>query len=562
MKKVIYLLVLAAAIFTGCEPLEDINNEIDAMPGEPNVGEFVYTLTEDDYDAFDLGFGSFDSEDQAKDSIPNLLADLYPLYGQGSSVLVNYNLYIGSAEGVSDYTNADIYSLTNSDYASAGSDAFGFYPDVNATPEIQDILMSQIAAPTEGQIVLAKYKQYTETPEVGLANIIEYNFAGSLEGWTSVEESGVDTVWTSETGYVQGNGYFGDQFSNVEWLVSPTVDLAGEDNLKFQITQELDFAGDTSLIKILVSTDYTGDVATATWDEITLANPATGNMASSEDYDFSAYDGQEINIAFKYTSIGDDPATPDDEGDAGRWRIQDLAIKTLGATGDTNSKGEYFMYTAGNWEAVEDIYYLSSADFDSMGTGSGQPGQYDNFSSSVSPNNYLPTFLELNFPYGQEEEELFVIYDYYSSSTGAQIRGNLYTYTNGMWNAHESTIETSLKFGFDNGVWVPDNTIRLTLGAAEFGYIESAFGTVSGFEDPVSSMVQYSNFDRRPSEPAYWSNEMLLTVFADLLSNELAPNAENEQKYVLKYAIYDGASGEEEMSLIKLDGEWVLNTEE
>lgn len=563
MKKAIYLLALVGAVLTGCDPLDDINNEIDALPAAANVGEFEYTLTDEDYENFNLGFGNFDSEEQAKDSIPSLLSELYPLYGQNSSVLVNYNLYIGNAEGVSDYTNSDIYELTNSDYASTGSDAFGFYPNVNATSEIPDVLATQISAPTEGQIVLAKYDQYTETPTVGLASIVEYNFVGSFEGWTSVEESGADAVWTSESGYVQGNGYFnGDQNSNVEWLVSPTVDLAGEDNLKFQITQELDFAGDTSLIKILVSTDYSGDVLTATWDEITLANPATGDMASSEDYDFSAYDGQQINIAFKYTSIADDPLTPtEDEGDAARWRIQDLAIKTLGATGETNSKGEYFIYTSGSWEAVENIYYLSSADFDSMGTGSGQPGQYDNFSSSVSPDNYLPTFLELNFPYGQEEEELFVIYDYYSSSTGAQIRGNLYTFTDGMWNAHESTIETSLKFGFDNGAWVPDNTVRVTLTGTEFSYIISEYGTTPGFEEPVASLNQYSNFDRRSSDPAYWSEDMLKTVFIDLLENVLAPGAEDEQKYVLSYAIYDGSSGVEQMAFIKLNGEWDINPE-
>ena len=117
-----------------------------------------------------------------------------------------------------------------------------------------------------------------------------------------VEESGVDAVWTSESGYVQGNGYFGDQYSNVEWLVSPLIDLSAESDLKFQITQELDYAGDASLLKIMVSTDYSDDVLTATWDEIILSYPATGDMAPSEDYDFSAYDGQTITIAFKYES--------------------------------------------------------------------------------------------------------------------------------------------------------------------------------------------------------------------------------------------------------------------
>ena len=550
MKKVIYLLVVVATVFTGCNPLEDINNEIDALPQDPNVGSFEYTVTDEDYSALELGFGSFDSELQVKELVPALLSDLYPLYGQGSSVLVNYNLYIGNAEGVSDFTSSDVYSFTNSDYATTGSDAFGFYPNVNATSQIPDVLAAQIATPTEGQVVLAKYKQYTEVPVVGLASLVEYNFAGSFEGWASQEEFGNDEVWTTETGNVRGNGYFGTQIANIEWLVSPAIDLDGEDNLKFQITQELDFATDASLVKILVSTDYAGDVLTATWDEITLASPATGDMASSEDYDFSAYDGQEINVAFKYEST---------DSDASRWRIADMSIKTLGATGATDSKGEYFMYTGGSWEAVEDIYYLTSADYDSMGTASGQPGQYNNFSSSTSPDNYLPTFLELNFPFGQEDQELFVIYDYFSSSTGAQRRGNLYTFTDGMWNAHESTIESSLQFGYDNGVWVPDNTIRHDLDGSDYDYITSTFAAVAGFEGPTASVAQYSNFDRRPSNDAYWSDEMLATAFASLLDNSLAPGAEEGQKYVLSFAIYDGSSGIEEFKLIKEGGVWLNN---
>ena len=547
MKKVIYLLTIIGFTMVSCNPLEDINNEVDAIPTEPNVGEFEYTLTDEDYAAFNLGFGSFDSEQQAKDSIPSLLADLYPLYGQGSSVMVTYNLYIGAAEGVSDFTNADVYEFTNSDYALTGSDAFGFYPNVNATSQIPTVLDAQFSNPTEGQLVLAKYDQYTETPEVGLADLVAYDFAGSMEGWTVEEEFGTDAVWTSQTGYVQGNSYFGGQVANTEWLVSPTIDLSGESDLKFQITQELDYAGDASLLKILVSTDYAGDILTATWNEITLANPATGNMESSEDYDFSAYDGQTINIALKYESTN---------SDAARWRVESLVLKTLGATGNTNSKGEYFMYTNGAWEAVEGVYYLSSADFDSMGEASGQPGQYDNFSSSVSPNNYLPTFLSINFPYGQEDEELFVIYDYYSSSSGAQIRGNLYTFANGMWNGHESTIETSLQFGFDNGVWVPDNTIRYTISTPEFDYIEANYGSNPDFETAVGSMANYGNFDRRSNNPAYWSNDMLLTVFADLLDNVIDPNAEEEQKYVMIFDIYDGSSGVEELALIKINGVW------
>lgn len=533
----------------GCNPIEDIYNGIDSSD-DPIVGSESYTLTSDDYTALDLGFGSFNSDQQAKDSIPQLLTNMYPFWGQGSSVLVNYNLYIGNAEGVSDYTSSTVYNLTNADYASTGSNAFGFYPNVNPTSQIPTVLTSQIASPTEGQIVLAKYKHYTETPVVGLANLVEYNFAGSFEGWSIEEEFGADGVWLSDTGFVKGSAFFGGTpVANIEWLVSPSIDLTAENNLKFQITQELDFASDASLLKIMVSTDYSGDALTATWAEITLANPATGTMASSEDYDFSAYDGQTINVAFKYESTN---------SDSGRWRIADMAIKTLGATGATDSKGEYFIYTSGNWEAVEDIYYLSSADYDAMGTGSGQPGQYNNFSSSVSPNSYLPTFLELNFPYGQEDDELFIIYDYYSSSSGAQRRGNLYTFSGGMWNAHQSTIETSLQFGFDNGEWVPDNTIRYTLVGADYTLSSTALLTEPGFEDAAASMGNYGNFDRRVGNSAYWSEEMIVTALGLILDNN-DPSAQDGQKYIITIDIYNGSSGTEDFSVIKTAGEWVSN---
>jgi hypothetical protein len=545
MKRIIYCLAILGITLVGCNPMEDIYDGLDTS-ADPIVGSDSYTLTSDDYDELDLGFGSFNSIEEAKTLLPGFLADKYPFWGQGSSVLVGYQLYIGNAEGVSDLTSSDIYEFTNSDYATAGSDAFGFYPNVNATNAIPAILDAQVTSPTEGQIVLAKYKQYFEDPVVGLANIVDYNFAGSFEGWSIVEESGSDDAWTSQSGYVQGNGFFGGQFANVEWLVSPSIDLTGESNLKFQITHALKYATDTSLLKILVSTDYTGDTGAATWDEITLATPpGVDTLDPSEDYDFSAYDGQTINVAFKYEST---------DTDAGRWRISNMAIKTLGATGETNSKGEYFMYSGGSWEAIEGVYYLSSADFDSMGEGSGEPGQYNNFSSSISPNNYLPTFLSLNFPYGQEEEELFVIYDYYSSSTGAQRRGNLYTVTEGEWIGHESTISTTLQFGFDNGIWVPDNTIRYTLVDADYAAIVSALA--ADYPAATASMENYGNMDRRAGNAAEWTDDMVLEA-VNVVLDIVDSSAEEEQKYVVTIEVYNGSNTTEDFAVIKMGGVWI-----
>jgi len=534
----------------GCNPIDDINKEIDG-----NIERIIvvdsdnYTLTADDYDYLDLGYGSFSSLDDAKTMLPGFLSHTYPTWGQGSSVLVGFNLYIGSAEGVSDYSGADAYALTNADYAATGSDAFGFYPNVNATSKIPDVLATQITGPTEGQIVLATYNQYTETPVVGLANLFDYNFAGSFEGWTIKEEFGGDAVWTSLSGYVQGNSYFGGQVANIEWLVSPTMDLSGDSNLKFQITHALKYATDASLLKILVSTNYSGDITTATWDEITLATaPGVDTLDPSEDYDFSAYDGQMVTVALKYEST---------DTDAGRWRVSNLAIKTLGVTGASDAKGEYFVYSGGAWKAANGVYYLSSADYDSMGTASGQPGRYNNFSSSMPADNYIPTFLDLTSPYsfGQEDAEIIVIYKYYSSSCSCtQTRGNLYTVVNGAWTAHQSTIATTLQFGFNEGKWVPDNTIRYSLTVDDYVTIGAAFADI--YPQPASSAGNYKNFDRRSGNAAEWTDAMLVEAFNVLLDG-LDPSAAEGQKYLMTFAIYNGAAGIEELGVIKEGGVWV-----
>lgn len=543
MKKIFLLLTVFAMVFTSCDPLEDINAEIDAQESAI-VGDATYILTSDDYDALELSFGSFSSVDDAKAKLPAFLTEKYPVWGKSSSVNVGYQLYIGNAEGVSDYSRSDAYQFTNGDYATTGSDAFGFYPDVDPLEKIPSILDTQIASPTEGQIVLAKYKQYTETPVVGLADIVKYNFAGSMEGWTITDVVGA-LGWTSESGYVQGNGFSGGQQANEDWLISPEIDLSTSSNLKFQITHELDYAGDKTLLKILVSTDYTNDITTANWTEITLGTPVSGSMAASEDYDFSAYDGEKINIALKYEST---------DSDAGRWRVESLAIKTLGATGETASKGTHFKYSGSAWEAVDDVYYLSSADFDSMGEASGQPGRYNNFGSSIPPNDYLPKFLGLKYPYAQEATELFVIYDYFSSSSGAQVRGNLFTFTGGVWVAYESTISTTLQFGHDGTSWLPDNTIKYTLtrGAnSDYDWIASQL-TTDEYSGLIGNLSNYDDFDYN------WTDAQItysLVLFLDYLD----PTAAEGQKYTLTYVVYDNGEGDYTKNFIKTNGEWVIN---
>jgi len=557
MKRIYLVTILLGLIIIGCNPMEDLHDEANSIEN-PVVGNAEYTLTSEDYtdDIEDGGLGldheSFSSVDDAKADLPDFLSEKYSHWGNGSSVLVGYNLYIGSAEGVSDYAEADIYQLTNADYASTGSDAFGFYPNVDSNDFIPGILDAQITTPEEGQIVLAKYEQYFEDPEVGLAPVWEAAFPGDFGDFEIKEEIGVDDVWTEGSSYAQGSGYNGFTSENIEWFISPEIDLDAQTNLKFQINQYMKYVNDEwDFLQLLVSNDYTtgGDQMAATWDIITIANLPAGDgdeYVLSEDYDFSAYDGETIHVAFRLES---------DLVTAPRWRIESFAVKALGVDGESNSKGTHYMYTDGAWEAVDGVYFLSSADFDSMGEGSGQPGQYNNFSSSVPPDDYLPTFLSLNSPwaFGQEEDELIVIYDYYSG--GAQIRGNRYTVIDGAWVAHESVIATTLQFGHDGTVWVPDNTIRYILAGSDYGLVATALLTEPGFEAAASNLDTYGNFNRQGGTSG-WSDEMMVVALGIALDN-LDPGAAEEQKYIVTFDMYNGSSGTEDFALIKTDGVWV-----
>ena len=553
MKKIVYYLVILGLVFTGCDPNEDIYNAIDAQ-ANPIVGDAMYTLTSDDYDDLELDFGSFSSEDDAKAALPDFLSDLYPIWGLGSSVLVGYELYIGNAEGVSDYSGADVYELGNDDYAATGSDAYGFYPNVDSNDHIPGILTDRMPGATEGQIVLAQYEQYFNDPEVGLANVYEAVFPANFDDFENIDVLGAQG-WTAGSSYANGSGFDGANNDNEDWLISPEIDLTGETEVKFQISQRISFLGAgtmTDHVNILVATDYTGDQNTATWNTITLAmapDGSTSDFVVSEDYDFSAFDGQTVHVAFKLeTTVATSPL----------WRIEWFALKTIGVDGETDSKGTHFVYEGGEWEPVDGVYFLSSSDFDSMGEGSGQPGRFDNFGSSTPAGDYLPTFFGLTTPFafGQDGDEIIAVYDYFSSSSGAQIRGNLYTMMDGVWVEYQSTISTTLQFGHDGTTWVPDNTIRYSLTGADYTAVADALIAEPGFEAAAGNLANFGNFNRTGGSTT-WSDAMLVTALGVVLNN-IDAGAADGQKYVMTFDVYIGSNSTESFAMIKDAGEWVL----
>ena len=543
MKKIVYLLMAFALVFTtACDPMEDVYDEIGDTT-EAVTGDAVIDLTDDDYEELGVEGGGFSSVDEAKTLLPSFLSDLYPVWGENSTALVNYVMADGlsNLEEVNIYTEADSYYLANEDYPQASVNAIGFYPNEAPEDYIPAILDVQIANPEEGKIVLATYKQYTSEPVVGNSDYFREDFSGDLGAFEAINVMGTKEWYASDYNddqYAKMSAYGNGQ--NEDWLISPEIDLTDQTNASFQINQTFPFLlGNWDQISVLVSKDYsTGtDHTAATWEAITITTLPTGDSYDydyvlSELVDFSAYNGETIHVAFKY--IATDAVAP-------TWQIDYAAIKLPGVEGDTDSKGMYFVYSGGEWVASKGVYYLTTSDYDSMGTASGQPGKYNNFSSSTVPENYLPTFLNTKNPYALEEDTIILTYKYYAGST--VVRGNVYTVTNGVWAGNAP----SLQFGYDGSEWVPDNTIKYTLTTADYDSLGTEYG------DPG----YYDNYDVREGKENYTTTEEhLADINTVLLAN--FPDSAEGQKYIVYYNVYSGVNEVWNLKVVLTNGAYIL----
>lgn len=137
----------------------------------------------------------------------------------------------------------------------------------------------------------------------------------ATEGWTNFAQAGT-ALWKIQiyggNGYAEFNAYGSGNASNIGWLVSPGVTLTpGHDKiLKFEAAQAF-ISSAANTLEVFVSTDFNGDVTTATWIPVTAALPGSQTeyyeFIPSGDIDLSAYTGT-LHVAFKVTGSGTNQA--------------------------------------------------------------------------------------------------------------------------------------------------------------------------------------------------------------------------------------------------------------
>ncbi len=543
MKKILVLLTIFSMVFASCEPLEMINAEVDAMPN-PIVGDATYTLTADDYEALELNYGSFSSVDAAKSAIPPFLAEMFPVWGKNSSVLLNYQLYIGNSPGVSDYTGADSYELADVDYANAGTDAaiYSVFTAIStADLNLPSVLKNNIVDPAEGDIILAKYK-YSEEPSDPsvIYTMTNDDYQLIVDRVVNNSNPAISDLVTS----------YGDS----ELYTGAGVYFGNFDTRLYKREGQADFdALTTDEEKVaLVDARVQEGVVWFLKDKFPTAVPEKEDQTVSYEITYKTYNGDnaEPTVIYKCTAAGS--ADSDPEFELVKGPEEGLAYQVSSVTED---RGDFYSYTDDSkWEKISDVYFIGSGDFDSMGEADGQPGKKNSFGSSTPPGDYVPALLNIKYPYALEGDSFTIVYNYYSSSSGAQVRGDLYTKASGVWSGFKSTISTSLQFGHDGATWVPDNTIKYTLVRnADYEYMSAQLTGNADFDNvSLGNLASYGDFDYN------WSDEQIHFALA-LFLDHLDPTAAEGQKYTLTYVIYDNGENDYQTSFIKTDGAWVLN---
>jgi hypothetical protein len=482
MKKIIFLSITALAyLFTACD-YNELNFEgLDEKTVATDVKTLSYTLTDADYAAIgtnstnkaiakekgdsaqlaNLKTTKYFTEDfPASTYVPAFIASKWFTADNKSTIKVTYNKNIGRSAYLEDYQEL-VRVFSTDDYKSVNANvglAKTFYPSYPADTYVPTVLKQAYPTAVSGDICLAYYNTTNSEPVVGQATLYEETFNSAPYSFQAINVTG-SQVWTNATygsdTYMKISGYSGGNKDNEDWLVSSQIDLTGQQNVVAKVRHAAKYVNTLwDQLTLNVSTDFNGtDVASATWTTLTINTKPTGTdyvFVESEDIDLSAFTGKKIYLAFKYLSTTTNAAT---------WEVDNIKVlaKGLTATG-VEEKGTYYKYSGSKWETVSSTYALGSADYLAMGiTGK-------TFSSSAVPENYLPQFLLMKYPYAQADNKMVVGYKYYSSTTTSTTYiADEYLFGAGVWTKASTMTAPTDQFVKASSKWVWDPSVVIEL---------------------------------------------------------------------------------------------------
>jgi hypothetical protein len=548
MKKILLYIPLIALFLASCDPMKDIYQELDDAQ-VPYKESIEYTLTATDYSnaskaalansatamdsanakliASKLAFNEYFG---AADYVGGILAKNFPVLNKSSVAKVTYNYNEGVPAYLSTYTAAPKYALADADYMSLGGVVGAvkyFVPSQNAASNLPVLIAAKYPAAVSGDLVYVSYKSSDIQPDNGPKNIIHFaeNFdaytttktviGSNGDGWQNINAFGTK-FWISQA--YSGNYYA--QFSayssspkedNVVYMITPEIDLTGSEQNKLSFDVNAGYFN-ASCLEVLISENFSGDVSTAIWTNLTSSftlptGPASGygTFASAGSVDISAYKGKVV-VAFRYTgsSVVETLATT-------TYQIDNVEVKGItymkkkATTADYLVYNDIYQYASGKW-SVSSAVVVDPADYTAMGF------KYPNFSSTAPASNYIPNYLASLFPYALEGTKKAVVYDYYTTTTTR--KADEYTLSAGTWAMTKPIVEMKDQFVHTGEKWIFDPTIKLEPSSGDYQLLvdyvyenlSRTYGSsYSNDEYYYGVNAYYKNFDLRLSNKTKYS---------------------------------------------------------
>ena len=213
-------------------------------------------------------------------------------------------------------------------YAAEGERAAVIYNKKADTPVVSEFTFNGIWAEVSTSVpTTVTFAKEADGISANTSVYLSETFLGSEGGFTiqNVSLGGLSYVWSNTALYGWKASAFLNNTNNTteSWIVSPAINFkkATAPVMTFdEAHRYLNGAAPTKYFGVMLSTDYKGDVAASTWTTLEVPVWSTGetwDFVNIGTIDLSAYNGQTIYVAFKYSSDSDAAAT---------WEMKNLKI--------------------------------------------------------------------------------------------------------------------------------------------------------------------------------------------------------------------------------------------
>lgn len=582
------------------------DHELDGfeVPGITDVKTIDYTLTAADYSTLAANAdnkalagdalaaqlkavgsqGYFTDLITAREYVPALLSDpSFPFFTltDGSAIKLTYRTATGLPEDVALAAASETYVVTEADYQAAwdSSDDYvtAFAPSKDAAGFIPSLLAKVYPDAADGTLVVANYNQAdtdpvfsaTPTPPSG-----EYQLSTTIGDCAEDEQIDI-------TGYVTGlctsgfivtdaSGsifvYMGSSFDLDSYAIGDQVTISGEIG---SYNRGLQVTGSSASIEITGKGSYTypapfnftGAALDAALDrdgaELALYGSMTGTVVVSGNNINIKVAGAETAMGGVYYAIDSQKALLTDGAEvtvtgyfiaiAGKRYCNFVATQITPASRSaapasraslkiaSRQVNTMYRLSGGKWSVATDFTVLAHSDYQAMGQ------RYDNLSND-GPELFIPKFCDINYPYANEGDSRFVVYNYYASSTTTR-RCAYMTFDGSAWNIDDGITTETSQFVMTGGKWIYDPNVTITLPAGRGVEISTLY-----FQACVDWVA--ANIDKPTGATyvtSYGNNEYYTGASAYQGNVDLRPGSARAQ-----YAAgYEGMTDEEVVTVMK-----------